>query len=154
MKRAVGMVRVERERLAVEPLRVVERPRLVAQAAEVDPGRDMVAVGLEHAAVRELGFAVGADLLALERGLEELLGIAGGVQRALHGVARERRDLLAELAHVEVEQRLLRLRLPARAAVANDHAIAVDLHAHGAKRPVGRAAARRARAAHSGSGAA
>src|SRR4029079_16854981 len=132
-----GMVRVERERLAIQALRVLERTRLVAQPSEIDPRGDVIEIGLEHAAVGELRFAVRADLLAFERGLEELLRVAGRVQRALHRVARERRDLLAELAYVEVEQRLLRLGLPARAVVSDDHAVAVDLHAHGAQRPIG-----------------
>ena len=132
------MLRVERERLTIEALRVVERTCLVAQPSEVDPCRDVVQVALEHAAVRELGLSVRADLLALERGLEELVRVHGGAQRTLHRVARDRRDLLAEVTHVEVEQRLLRLGFPARAVVAHDHPIAVDLHAHGAERPIGR----------------
>ena len=74
------MVRVERERLAIEALGVLERTRLVAQPSEVDPRRDVVESASSTLAVGELGFAVRADLLALERGLEELVGVLGGAQ--------------------------------------------------------------------------
>ena len=98
----------------------------------------MIEIRLEHAPIRRLGRGVLAYLLALGRGFEQLFGVRGRTQRALHRVARERRDFLADLLDVEVEQRLFRLGLPRGARVAHDHAFAVDLHADAGQRSVGR----------------
>ena len=93
------MRRLELERAPIEPLGFVERLADVPQPAQVDVRGDVRRVGRDRVAIGALGFGRRADLLAFERGLEQVVGRRRGAQRALHGLARERRDFLAELAN-------------------------------------------------------